>query len=116
MATQARWHSQELAISDEDPFQERVEQVGLPIRLDGSTAELNTELLALVDREKALFDVGITCAIKDRADTSCSVCPINAREDPSSALRPLCRLGLQQEQISTELAIAIEAGRRGRGS
>jgi len=99
---------------DVDPLAARVEQVGLPITLHADFAELNERLIGLVNTESGLYNAGITCAIRDRQDTTCLACPISAHEEKTE-LAALCRCGREQERVSTELAVAREA-KRARGS
>lgn len=113
MATKARWHTEiEVPDAEGDPFDEvRVEDVGFPIELGHDQARLNERLMGLVNREGELHSVGIVCAIKDRADTACSACPISSHETPGGGIGALCRTGREQEQVQTELAVAREATR-----
>lgn len=115
MAVKARWHTAVVVPEDldEDPLQARVEQVGLPIHLGHEHAVLNERLLELVQVEGRLFNAGVTCAIRDRQDTSCSACPISAHEEDTQ-LAALCRCGREQERVATEMAVATEA-KRGKG-
>jgi hypothetical protein len=112
VSVRARWH-QELAVQDDetDPFRARVEQLGMPIRLTDQMAELNTRLVALVQAEGRLWNIGVRCAVKDRDDSTCSVCPLSAHDDPQSPLGQLCRVGRAQEQLATRMAVEREAGR-----
>lgn len=110
MAVQARWHS-EIAVPDDDPFKTRVEQVGFPIELIDGVATLNERLVELVHIEGMLYNAGVTCSVKDRDDTTCLACPISAHDDETSALRPLCRCGREEERVSTALAVEREARR-----
>lgn len=110
MTIKARWH-QEIVVPDDDPFRQRVEEVGFPITLTDEIPKLETQLLDLIRSEGAMHDAGLTCAIKDRDDTSCSACPISAHNDESSAMRPLCLCGREQEKVMTQLAVAREASR-----
>lgn len=97
MSTRANWHTPDLATA-EDPFAAPVEQVGTPIRLTGGEAELNLAIIELVRREAELYEAGIECEIKPRADTSCHACPLND-------LGELCEIGRAQERACTRLAV-----------
>lgn len=110
MTIQARWH-QEIVVPDDDPFRQRVEEVGYAITLTEDTPKLELELVELIRTESALHSVGVTCAIKDRDDTSCTACPLSAHADPKAALQPLCIVGREEERVMTQLAIVREAGR-----
>lgn len=79
--------------------------MGTPIDLDGPEAKLNARLVSLVRRENHLDERGITCAVKDRADTSCHACPMSQHEATDSDLGMLCRLGREQEQVVTTIAV-----------
>lgn len=110
MATKARWHTQEIVVPDGDPFQQRVEQLGMPIRLVDGRAELEVKLIELVNHESALWNAGIRCAIKDKPDSTCSACPLSAHNDAESSLRVLCMVGRAQERVLTEITCAKEVG------
>lgn len=87
-----------------DPFDE-IEDLGQPIDLHDRVAVLNARLVLTLRGESNLASSGVVCPIKDRPDTSCSACPVSdaaKRETPKSAL---CRLGREQEEILTELAV-----------
>ena len=113
MTVKAKWHSQLPDVPEEDPFQARVEQLGLPIRLDRTHAQINERIAQTVQQEQGLFNLGIVCAIKDRDDTSCHACPLSAHEDPEAPLHLLCKLGREQEVLLTQLAVARETSRAG---
>lgn len=110
MATRTRWHAEIAVADDGDPFQERVQQLGMPIKLTEGRAELETRLVDLVTQEGLLWNAGIRCAIKDKPDTTCSACPLAAHDDPESALQALCMVGRAEERVLTEIACAKELG------
>lgn len=107
--TKANWHVAELDVSEiADPFAEEglpVEQVGTPISLDGDIASLSKEIEALMWRESNLFNVGVSCSIKDQAETACSACPVAKHDQPDDPLAPLCQIGREQERVFTTLAV-----------
>lgn len=106
MIAQSNWFVERVdAADDADPFAVPVEEVGKRIDLRDPGAGLDLRLAELVHREARLFNAGITCAIKERPDTTCHACPISQAHDPGSALGALCRLGRQQECVCTELAV-----------
>lgn len=109
MPVTASWHTS-LSVPATDPFAapERIEAVGVPIRLNagGREAELRRELLDTVEREVRLGDQGIGCDIKGTAGTSCFACPLHDETDA------LCTLGRTQERLVTELRVAHLGGRR----
>lgn len=81
--------------------------MGTPIDLDSGHAVLNQRLVALIEQEAALFNGGLTCAIKDHQQTCCSACPIRHR-DELDQMTALCNLGVEQERIITLTVIARE--------
>lgn len=82
-----------------------MEQVGTPISLDGDIASLSKEVESLMWRESNLFNVGVTCSIKDHPETVCSACPVSKHAQPDDPLAPLCQVGREQERIVTTLAV-----------
>lgn len=114
MSVKAHWHQPELALEhelsfDASPEPERVERVGVPVLLTGPLAGLNEQLVGTLARESALLEDGVTCAIKDRVDTSCHACPLY--RDDSSPLAQLCAVGREQERLCTEIAVGIQDAR-----
>jgi len=87
-----------------DPFDEpavaeaAIEKVGTPIAVDGEFAELEERLVNLLDAETDLFNAGVTCDIRDRADTSCHACPVRDCGE-------LCEVGCDMETVVTLLAV-----------
>lgn len=104
MAVRANWHV-DLDVP-EDTEQLEIETVGKPIDLRGEP-RLNERLAELVAAEAALYERGVTCAVKDRSDTACSACPIRS-EDANDPLAALCRVGSEQERVLTSLAVQRE--------
>lgn len=114
MAIKARWSETDVVVPvDDDPFQARVEQIGLPIVLTAPFAQLNERLIELVQIEGRLFNRGVRCAVKDRDDTSCNACPLSAHESKTDPLGELCRCGREQELVATQMAVGREAERAG---
>lgn len=116
MPVRAHWHQPELALDSELSFDapapepERVERVGVPVLLAGGLlAGLNQQLIGTLARESALLEDGVTCAIKDRADTSCHACPLYRDDD--SSLAQLCAIGREQERLCTEIAVGMRDAR-----
>lgn len=106
MGVKARWHDQIVVPEDnEDPFQARVEQVGLPIRLAEDRAELQVKVAEELSQEAMLWEAGIRCEIKDHPDVTCHACPVSAHADPESPMQALCLLGRAQERTLTEIAL-----------
>lgn len=107
----ANWHVNVDLPPATDPFSNYVEQptipvavedVGKPIDLSSSEPQLRRRLIELVNAESALYGQGVRCAIRDRDDTSCSSCPMR---DKVARFAPLCKVGVEQEQVLTTLAI-----------
>lgn len=67
-------------------------------------ADLEARLDSLLKWEERYFNNGITCAIKDRPDTSCHACPLYKGDDVDSPYRGLCRVGREQERVLTAMA------------
>lgn len=106
MAVKADWHHGALAAAPEgDPFEcAPIEEIGVPIDLSKDVATLSEELGALMRREGRLYEAGATCAIKDRADTTCHGCPLAGRTG-DDARNALCEIGRRQEEVCTALAV-----------
>jgi hypothetical protein len=107
MTARANWFTAEpVDLGDElDPFSIPVQEIGQRIDLRDPRAALEIRLRELLYREAALFNAGVTCAIKDRPDTTCHACPVSKAHDPKQALGALCRVGREQEVALTELAV-----------
>lgn len=106
--TKANWHvAPVLSGADEepDPFSMPIEEVGQRVDLRDPQAGLELRLAELLSREERLFNRGITCAIKDRADTTCHACPVSQAHQRHEPLGVLCRIGRDQEIALTELAV-----------
>lgn len=110
MGTRTRWHG-EIVVPEGDPFEQRVEQLGMPIQLSNGRAELETKLVELVTQEGLLWNSGVRCEIKDVPDSTCSACPLSAHDDPNSSLQALCLVGRAQERVLTEITCAKALGR-----
>lgn len=114
MGVKARWFDEGLpSYEDSDPFatQERLDitDVGQPIDLR-EEPKLNGRLIALIQIESEIFERGTTCPIKERPDTTCSACPLR-RTDSTDPVKDLCDVGIEQEQVLTELAVVRERAR-----
>lgn len=107
MTVQSNWFVERIEAGDDagDPFAVPVEEVGSRIDLREPTARLDLRLHELVNREARLYNAGVSCAIKERPDTTCHACPISKAHDPTDRLGALCRLGREQEVVCTELAV-----------
>lgn len=74
-----------------------------PVSIDTDSAELQNRLCVSLRREARLFDGGITCEFKEMPDFSCLACPFSEADDEESKKCALCRIGSDQEVISTLL-------------
>lgn len=95
------WHLAELSSGEADPFADAVYSIGLEVDLGGSEEELSRALKTLVERESRLFNVGMTCDLKDDGQ-DCRTCPVATleRSEPRSRL---CRLGKDEFAIVDRL-------------
>lgn len=94
-----------------DPF--AVEERGLPIEVGDEEARVSRALQKTLDREGGLFTQGVTCAIKDRADTTCWACPVYRPPTSGDPISALCRIGREQDRLLTRMAsLKIEAAER----
>lgn len=111
----AEWHFEEAAFetverSGYDPLIDPAYAAPMPpISIRTDAAELDRQVLALLEQEAQLFDAGITCPIKDLRDTTCLACPVSAARDHSEPRGKLCRVGQEQERVATVL-VAQRAG------
>lgn len=109
MSTRANWHLRDLQLpTEDDPFED-FEASADVIDLTAPREELEAHLSELVRREGVLFNSGITCAIKDRPDTTCHACPLFTT-DPNEARFGLCKVGREQERTCTALAVEASQG------
>lgn len=110
MSTRANWFLADLDL-DADPLTPSggVEVIGQVIDLH-SEPKLRHDLHGLVSRESRLFDAGISCAIKDQADSCCSACPVFTA-DETKPIAALCKIGRAQEKVLTALAVATHGPR-----
>lgn len=111
MSVKANWFAElEGPAKQIDPFAAHAEQLGLEIDLR-NPKDLQRQLRDLLNEEAALYELQVTCGIRDRSDTSCSACPVR-RTSALDRLTPLCDLGVQMERVTTTLAVhAIEPER-----
>jgi hypothetical protein len=93
-----------------DPLSAAVEEVGVPLDLDDEEP-LQQELVALGAQEHFLYDLGVECAVKDQPDTTCHACPLQCA-DGGQPISPLCKVGLEQERVTTQLAVMRHAKRQ----
>ena len=107
MNVQSNWFVERIEAGADagDPFALPVEEVGQRIDLRDPAAVLDVRLHELVMREARLFSSGVSCAIKERPDTTCHACPVSKAHDPSDRFGALCRVGREQERVCTELAV-----------
>lgn len=93
-----------------DPSCARIEDVAVPFDLKDPDAML-APLTDLITKEARLWEQGITCAIRDRADTSCCACPVAHHEQPDHRLQPLCEVGREIERTATARAWLVAEGK-----
>lgn len=109
MAVKADWFLGDLDVAGGPdplgPAQTRIEDVGIPIDLEGGEAKLNARLVTLLEQEARLFDQGLACPVKDNPQGCCSACPIRHR-DELDQMTALCSIGVEQERIVTLSVIA----------
>jgi hypothetical protein len=102
---QARWGIQNLDLGDEDPWEAAVE--GKPIDVSGDEGTLSARLAELAAREARLWEQGVRCALKERADSCCHACPVTQLNNPESAISLLCKIGREQERVAMRLAVVL---------
>lgn len=100
------WHLGLVAEDDGDPFAHAgpIEQIGLPICLDGDEAVLHERLTELLESEEALKARDVRCGLRERPDSNCSACPIAQDDYPDGPLYVLCRVAKAQERTIMEIA------------
>jgi hypothetical protein len=106
MAVRANWFVEDDLPADTatlPPAEERIEDVGVPLDLRDPSSLVPT-LTNLLNQEAAMFNQGITCAVKDRPDTSCSACLWAHDNEDGHPLQMLCQIGREQERITTTAA------------
>jgi hypothetical protein len=91
-------------VDDGDPLEAAVdvEEQGIPIDLRDERDELHRRLAALLDRENTLWNRGLRCGVKQRADSCCHACPFQGRKGE------LCNVGLEEERVLTRMAVAAQ--------
>lgn len=113
MAVKADWHEAGSAGAGaaDDPF-DVPDSPGMQVagpNPDATAPQLRERIVSLFKREKYLFErLGLECPIKDRCDTSCIACPLNEANRKTSQKGRLCRVGVEQEQAETLLAVRLE--------
>ena len=115
MAIRADWHEGATAEDGPavDPFAtaSSLAMTHAPLSLDFTSDQLRERLGKLFKREKFLFDrMGLHCPLKERCDTTCLACPLNEANNPQSAKGSLCKVGVEQEQAETLLAVKLTHG------
>jgi hypothetical protein len=98
----ADWFTSPADLDAPDPFADAPLPFGSTvISLDSSIADLDARIKDLMKREGNLFEMGITCDLKDCAEASCLACPVSKLGDADSPLSALCRIGQEQERVIT---------------
>lgn len=102
MAVKAQWFVPDLVGDDGDPLEGGVDVTAAGVELDlrDDPDRLYRVLASTLEREQALYDRGVTCKIKDKHDTVCHACPYQGVKGA------LCELGLEQERLVTQMAVA----------
>lgn len=108
MAVKAQWFVPDLVADGPDPLGEEVDvtEVGVRIDLRDDPDVLFNRLRELLDAESRLFNDGVRCVVKDKADTSCNACPFRGRYGE------LCSVGVEEEEVITRMTFA-DMERRG---
>lgn len=73
------------------------------VTLETPPEELHRMLSISIKREGRLFDRGVTCDLKECGEVTCLACPFNEAHDDESDKQTLCRIGMEQEILSTFL-------------
>lgn len=81
------------------------------ISLDTPAEELQRMLAHSIEREGRYFKAGITCDLKDYGEHACLACPFNKSADDDHPKQHLCRIGMEQEILSTYI-LAQQRGER----
>ena len=106
MALQADWFTSgsDRAGDYSDPFehsQTPSPPLMNPISIDSTKAQVNERIQKLHHREERLFNMGISCQLKENSECSCATCPISEAGDADSQLGMLCKVGVEQERVLT---------------
>jgi len=98
----ADWFDRSADASDTDPFADAPLPFGSTfVSMDTPADELQQRIKDLLKREARLFDMGITCDLRDCSESTCLACPVSKLGDPDSPLSALCRIGQEQERVIT---------------
>lgn len=73
------------------------------VTIETPPEELQRMLSIAIRREGRLFDRGVTCSLKDCGEVACLACPFNEAHDDESDKQTLCRIGMEQEILTTFL-------------
>jgi hypothetical protein len=90
---QADWRLADL-LDEGDPFGSIIYSTGLHVDLNASEEELTEALAKSLKIEGRLFDIGLTCPLKDGGQ-DCLSC-MEGSADPQVALTRLCETGRDQ--------------------
>lgn len=77
--------------------------------LETPVEELHRMLSISIRREARLDAAGVTCALKEKAECSCLACPFNKSQDDHDPKQSLCRIGMEQNILTTYI-LAQEQG------
>lgn len=102
MAVKTQWFVPDLVGDDGDPLEGNVDvtEVGVKLDLRDDPERLFRVLASTLEREQALYDRGLSCKVKELPDTVCHACPYQGVKGV------LCELGLEQERLVTQMAVA----------
>lgn len=114
MSVRTNWFLDDMpGLDDSDPFAAveappRVEDVGIPFDLRDIARPLHNAAVELLREEAQLHEQGITCAVKNRSDSSCSACMVSHDDEPNHPMHRLCAIGREQERVLTQQAHEFE--------
>lgn len=120
MSVKAQWATVAIEADDTDPFADgasiedaaHVPTVGLPIDLNASEASLSARLADSLRYEGNLADQGAECGLKWSQHTTCFACPLYEGDGGDTPLAKLCRLGREQDTLTTLIAVRQHGQRR----
>lgn len=100
--TKANWHN-DIVVDDDDSDPFEVHERGLPVEIGDEEARVSQAVVRSLEKEGRLADHGVTCAIKDQAETTCWACPVYKPPSSTHPISVLCRLGREQDRLVTRL-------------
>lgn len=94
---QADWRLADLLDEGDDPFGAIMYSSGLEVDLDAPDAMLTAALKKALRTEGRLYDIGLSCPLKDSGQ-DCLSCR-ESSSDPRSPLTRLCETGKDQQTL-----------------